>query len=279
MEQSKFNFTSLRPGLERAGLMALCLLVFDIASTGSGRYLTIGWLSPRIVLAAVCFLCALPLFLTDIRRQIRNPLYCFLLAFLIWTAFEAVRGYQAGNNFEVWKGDIKGFAWLALFPLAEVLVRDKKDRRKLTNFALAGAGVQVGLCVLFNILFAGIVPDALPSFVERIWEATWGTILACEYNAVRIFCRSSLYMAVACVLLLGRLTLAKGKQAVWYAALFLLNFFALFYTYTRSVYLCLAIGLAIAFICLAVRFGFRRVLLRSLALAGCFLLLSFPQLI
>ena len=272
----QYSIASLEEKMEKLrklGLLFFCLLMFDVSSMGAGKYLPLGWFSFRILFTVLILCCGLPLFFIRFRSVIRKPLNILLFALLIYLGMEALRGLLLDNSRFVLLSDIKGFAWLGLIPLLQVLVKDQKDLRRLVNFGLAGACFQAAVCILFNTLFAGLIPRALPSFVEWIWEIQWGTILPVEYNAVRIFCRSSMYMVVACVILWGRL-MRSEKFAVKPALLFLLNFFALFYTYTRSMYLTLLAGLVLAFIYSCLKYPVKRVLLRSLILIGSFLLLS-----
>ena len=77
-------------------------------------------------------------------------------------------------------------------------------------------------------------------------------------------------MMVACVIFLGR-QMKRERFSIKYAVLFLLNFIALFFTYTRSMYLTLFAGLVLALIVLCRQYPVRRVILRTLLLAGIFL--------
>ena len=259
--------------LRQMGLLFFCLLIFDIASTGAGKYLPLGWFSPRILLSILCLICGLPLFFIRIREQLKKPLLILLFALLIYLAMEALRGLLQDNNRLVLRSDIMGFAWLGLIPLAWVLIKDRAELRRLINFGLAGATFQAALCLLFNILFSAVIPRSLPAFVEWIWEIQWGTILQVEYNAVRIFCRSSMYMVVACMVLGGRI-MKSDKLPLKQMLLFLLNFIALFYTYTRSMYLTILSGLLLVVIYSCFHYPAKRVLLRTLLLAAAFLLFS-----
>ena len=257
-------------------LTAFCLLIFDVASTGAGRYLTLGWLSPRILLAAVAVLTALPSLFRDLKNQLKNPVNYLIAAFWLYLIAEAARGIANGNNMAVLKSDLMGFAWLFLLPFFFVLLRDPERRRHIFRAAVAGASLQAALCVLCNIVFAGVVPEVLPDFVEGVWAGGWGTILAVEYNAVRIFCRSSLYLIAACALLFTELVRRK-EHLLGPAALFLLNFFALFYTYTRSMYLALGAVLLLTLLYLCVMGYARQALLRALILGAAFVFIAFAS--
>ena len=270
MTEKQLKWEEIKNRLQKAGLFFLCLLTADIALSGAGRYITIGWFSPRILLTILTLICGLPLFLAEFKKHIKNPAVILLLIFYLYIAMEAVRGRAAGNPPPVWRSDLMGFAWMGLFPLTLGIIRSREDLQRVLRFLIAGASVQACLYFIFNIVFAGIAPQALPSFIERVWEAQWGSILHVEYNAVRTFGRSSLYMLVACLLLLGRI-MKDEKINRGAAALFVLNFTALFYTYTRSLYLTVFASLLLAAVWMACCHGLKRLLLRMLLLAGCFL--------
>ena len=136
-----------------------------------------------------------------------------------------------------------GFAWLMLIPLFQVLIRDKKEIKSLLGFIIAGASLQAAVIVGFNLYFTLFDRAGVPAFWEQMVETGWGTILAVEYNAIRVFCRSSMYMTVVSLVLMGRLLSAPRFSWKW-AALLLLNLFGLFFTYTRSLYLAFFAALA-----------------------------------
>ena len=269
--------TDWRPGrLTQISRILLCLLLFDVACTGSGRYISVGWFSPRIVLALFMVLTGLPALIRDFRTQLKNPVNYMILGFWLYLGAEAYVGMQNGNNMAVLKSDLMGFAWLGLIPFMSMLLREELWMKRALSAIVIGASVQAALCVIFNIVFAAIAPQALPDFVEGIWAAGWGTILAVEYNAVRVFCRSCMMIVIACVLLFGAI-MRREKFSPGLAALFLLNFFALFYTYTRSIYLALGFALLLSLVYLAFTVSFRKALLRALVLAAAFLLIGFAS--
>lgn len=262
----------------RIGSICLCLFFFDCAASGSGRYLTIGPLTPRIVLTGIIMLCAAPSFFRKIDKQIKNPLNWLVMAFLCYMVFEAFRGQAFGNNAAVMSSDVKGFIYMLLIPGMLGLLEEEKDVRQTVNAVLAGCFVQAFVCVMSNIILSGFAPSFYEAYVEGIWSINWGTILPCEYGAYRVFCKSSIYLVAACAILLCRIIRTEKKGAmIGYAALFLLNSEAITLTYTRSIYLTAgtALLLIVAFCLWAC--PIRKTLLRTAVLLVLFVALTYVQ--
>ena len=248
----------------KIGRFWLYLFLFDCAATGSGRYFTIGPLTPRIVLAVLIVLSAAVPFFSDIENQIRRPINWIVLIFMFYVVFAAFRGQAFGNDQNVLISDIKGFIYMLLIPSVPVLIRDNKHLRRAADVVIAGCFVQAAFCIVSNALFSGLAPDFYESFVLEPWTANWGIIMSARYNTYRIFCRSSIYLAAACVLLLGRIVRAeKASAACGWGALFLLDAEAIILTYTRSLYLAAAAAFLLTFVMCLLTAPVRKVLLRT----------------
>ena len=79
----------------KIGRFWLYLFLFDCAATGSGRYFTIGPLTPRIVLAVLIVLSAAVPFFSDIENQIRRPVNWIVLIFMFPPVCGHIRLNQA----------------------------------------------------------------------------------------------------------------------------------------------------------------------------------------
>ncbi len=251
-------------GLELARL-CLLLLAADVAASGSGRYLMIGPFSPRMLLGGLAFAFCLPAAVQDIRDELKNPFHYLVLSFVLWAAVKAVQGLRAGYNMTVWSSDVKGFAWLFLVPVFGIVFRTREDYHRLLSFTLAGASIQAVLSVGMNAVFAGISADLVETALKPVWGWYWGTILAVEYHAFRIFCRGCIYMVLGCGICLTRLVSLKKFRA-GYAVLFVLNAEGLILTFTRSIYLTTLLSFLIIFALLLLTCPVKRVLLRTLLL-------------
>ena len=262
----------------KIGRIILYLFLFDCAASGSGRYLTVGPLTPRIILAVLVVLAAAVPFFSDIERQIRNPINWIVLLFLCYMIFEAFRGQAFGNDPAVLASDVKGFIYMLLIPSVPALVRERKHLRRAADAVIAGCFVQSVFCIGSNVLLAGFAPDFYETFVEKMYAVNWGIVMAARYGAFRFFCRSSIYLAAACVLLFERMIKAEKWTGICgWGALFLLDAEALLLTYTRSLYLAAAAALILTLI-LCIRMApVKKVLLRTAALLLLFLVMIYGQ--
>ena len=270
--------TSVTAVIKKMGIVFLCLFFFDCACTGSGRYVTVGPLTPRILLAGLIMLCAAVPFFVNIEKQIKNPVNWLILLFLFYMIFEVFRGQAFGNNQSVLATDVKGFIYLLLIPGMLALITEQKDVRHIVNAVLAGSSLQALFCVASNVFLSAIAPSFYEAFVEGIWSVNWGTILPCEYGAYRIFCKSSIYLIAACAILLGRIVRAEKIGAVTgYGALFLLNAEAIMLTYTRSIYLTTGVVFLLTFVFCLFTLPAKKVLLRTLLFIVLFLGITYGQ--
>ena len=119
----------------------LCIFFFGCACTGGGRYLCVGGVTPRMLIALLAALLALPALVRDRHTHLRSPALLLLLCFLIWLGICAVRGYLAGNRTDVLLSDVKGFLWLFLMPVCAAVVRTEAQLRRLLSAVLAGAAL------------------------------------------------------------------------------------------------------------------------------------------
>ena len=262
----------------KIGLFWLYIFLFDCAATGSGRYLTIGPLTPRIVLAGLIVLFASVPFFADIEKQVRNPVNWLVLIFMFYVVFEAFRGQAFGNDQSVLISDIKGFIYMLLIPAVPALIKEKKHLRLAADAVIAGCFFQALFCVVSNALFAGFAPGFYKAFVESVWAENWGMVLAARYDAFRIFCKSSIYLIAACALLLGRIVRAEKVWAVCgWGLLFILNAEAIILTYTRSLYLATAVTFILTLILCLMTAPVRKVLLRTVALLILLVVMIYGQ--
>ena len=101
----------------RAGRVCLWLLLiylFECTVGGSGRWLSVGPLSIRMILFALCFVAALPEVWLQRKGLLKNPLIWLTLLFGAYILFSAFLGWKNGNRLGFIWGDISGFLPLAL---------------------------------------------------------------------------------------------------------------------------------------------------------------------
>lgn len=220
---------------ERCNLLAfglLCLFIMECSITGGGRYWSIGPLNVRMILGGLALLLALPTLLGHLGKYLKNPVIYLTIAFVVWLAFSAWRGWHAGNRMDVLMSDLKGFAWLVLIPVFVAVVNSRRRLHVLMSWMLAGALVQA-VCILVTNAAIILVDDPTPL---RLWlSESIGLIDIVSETIVRVFYKSSPYMIGACAVVLFRQAQAP-KLRVRYVAAMALLFDALLLSYTRSLY-------------------------------------------
>lgn len=220
---------------ERCNLLAfglLCLFIMECSITGGGRYWSVGPLNVRMILGGLALLLALPTLLGHLGKYLKNPVIYLTIAFIVWLAFSAWRGWRAGNRMDVLLSDLKGFAWLVLIPVFVAVVRSRRRLHVLMSWMVAGALVQA-VCILVTNAAIILVDDPTPL---RLWlSESVGLIDIVSEKLVRVFFKSSPYMIGACAVVLFRQAQAPKLRLKYVAAMALL-FDALLLSYTRSLY-------------------------------------------
>ncbi len=216
------------------GELCFVLLIFGCALTGGGHYLSVGPLTPRLLLGGAILVLALPVFWIERREQVKNPLHWMVLVFLLYMAAEAVRGFRAGNNHDVLMSDIKGFAWMFLVPCALVLLKRQGAVERICRAMTAGALLQAVLYMGFNywMFFSQKRIEPLNNYLHEI---QWGAVDYGIWGAFRIFGNSSIYLAAASLLLLYEII--RTEKPRWEAFIgFGLLVTAIVMTMARSLY-------------------------------------------
>lgn len=229
---------------------ALCLVVVDCSFSGGGHYLAIRSLSARILIGMLAVLFSLPVIFRDLKNQIRRPSNILVLGFCIWLLFSAVRGYCAGNRMDVLLSDMKGFAWLALVPVACAVISDRKRLNSILTCVVVGAAIQASGVLLINILCT-MTTFRFEVIYRFLISTQIGSVSTVSDHIYRIFMKSSPYMIVACVIILYR-QLSSPKIRGRYVLLLALYLNALLLSFTRSLYGAAAITALVSIVILLV---------------------------
>ena len=258
---------------EFISFLCFCLCVFDCALTGSGHYIEIFGLSPRILLGGLSVLLILPKVIANYRTLLRNPILLSFGAFLVYLAICALRGRIAGNNPSVWLTDLKGFLWLALVPVAMLTVTTKARLNRVLFCVMAGAVAQALLVIYING-FCTVNRDYVPFFFDSMQRSGLGTLSVMTRRIVRVFPQSCPYLVFACCIALFRQL--QSQRIHWpSAAVIVLCLTAGLLSFTRSLYGCIlvAAGVGVLALVLFYRRAWRRwgtFLLVTLVAFGCF---------
>ena len=256
---------------QKVAFILFCAIVFDCAFTGSGRWLVVFGVTPRMICFALCFIFCIPAFFIRIRENIKSPLIIGTALFLSWLILSAIIGIINHNNLEVLTADIKGFMYLMLIPVAVNTITDKARFEKLLNIVIIGALCQAVLIFVLNVICSFSESSILP-LSEIVISKGFGTLSCVSGNIFRIFTKSSPFMIVACAICIAKLS-ANPKIDWKYIGTIVLCLTALLYSFTRSLFLgagITALIICIVLVCINPKSLLN--LIRSIALTAlCFL--------
>ena len=222
----------------------LFLFFVDCAFSGGGKYLQIGPVSFRMIVAGAAFIFAIPKLITNIKKYIRNPLLYMFSAFLVYLAFSAVVGIKANNNMGVLLSDLKGFMWLFTVPSLIITVDSKKRFEYILNAIVLGAFIQATMVLTIHFVSC-IFKNGFWLFYETLIEQQFGILDLISYRIFRIFMRSSPYMILACSIIFFK-QLKQDKLKIKYILSIALFLVCILLSFTRSLFG----GVSVVFVCI-----------------------------
>lgn len=227
--------------LNKLSLVFLCALMADCCITGSGRMLMVGPVSVRMLLFGLTILTAVPSMLEQRRALLTNKLLWAFGAWLLCLVINAVVGVVKGNELSLIITDLKGFAYFALLPAAMCVLNDRNRVHILMKVMMYASGV-LGVLLLLHLsafLWAG------ETFMKLY---VWG--LSCNFSAMgritatmpRLFFYSTNYLLVGCAFA-TYFQVVEKKIRPHLSLITGINLVGLLMSYTRSVYLAVAIAI------------------------------------
>lgn len=222
------------------------LLYIIIAETilgGAGRIITFGSLTIRMALYSAAMLLFLVCLLLDWKHlleniNIRDLNIKLVILFLLWIAFSAAHGCLiSGFSLLQIKGDVTGFTSLILiFPFCYTF-NDKKyfnTIAKLISICIVIQSLSIIIiyfCIEMNILNF----DYVNLLISNLYL---GSLAKIQPATTRIFFKSSVYIQVGIIILLGMLLRNLSPKAKWKIYLSLIiDCFALILSFTRGFWI------------------------------------------
>lgn len=227
---------------DRLALVALCAFVVECVLGASGRWLSFGSLSIRMVLFAVCFLLTLPSLLRQIRDLYKNPhiILCVLLG--IYLIVAAYIGVKLGNKMAFIKADITSFLSLALLPGYLSVIRNSK-KVLLIDTVIFYSALALGIITTAIHFYLAFAPfSGLTAVNKWLNNHSMGGLATLSTGLQRVYIRSQVFLQVG--LLLGLQKIWQKKGAARWALLFAeaIIAYGCLMTYTRGFWLGLALS-------------------------------------
>ncbi|MGB4985175.1 MAG: O-antigen ligase family protein [Erysipelotrichaceae bacterium] len=225
---------------ETLPFILLNVLFFDLALTGDGRFLMIGSLSFRIILLIIIIICSIPKIVINLKKIITNKFIIILMIFSGLLVFSTIIGIKQGNDINILKTDIKGFVYFILFPIFLVNIDSKDKLTRILKTILMSTIVQ-SLFILVTYLIYYISPNAYFAIYEFTSYMNGFNFYApsiISTTLIRQFTFSSIYLILGLFLSIYFYFFGNEKNyKCLYPISFALIIYAIFVTYTRSLYI------------------------------------------
>ena len=237
---------------DRLSVGAIAVFALECVLGSSGRWLSFGSISIRMVLFAICFVLTLPAVFRQLRALTRTPCVIFALLFGAYLVIAAVIGFRRGNALHFIKSDVTTYMALALLPgfLATVCT---ENRLKFMSDTVFYGTFALGLITTFMHFFFAFSGDwQIYTINNWLNDHSLGGLATMATGLQRIYMRSQIFLQVGLLLGLQKIWCEKGGKRWLLIAAEAIIAYGCLMTYTRGFWL-----------------GF--------VLSACFLLVLYPK--
>ena len=225
---------------DQLSLIVLCLFAGECVLGGSGRWLSFGPISIRMLLFAGCFVLTLPNVFTRLRTLLTTKAVIVTVLLGVYLVVAAVIGWRNGNSLSFIKADLTSYLTFALLPGFLATVYDRQRLNRLLNvvFFCSLALSILTIAIHFYLAFASNYGINLVN--DWLNDHHMGGLANLGHGVLRIYIRSHIFLQVAFLLGLHKLWQANGKKRWLLIAAMAVIAFACLLTYTRGFWLGLA---------------------------------------
>lgn len=234
-------------------------IIVEAILGGAGRLFVIKSLSFRMILYIIAFGIFGIILILD-RRNIFRRLRRFdinsilILLFGIWIVFTAFNGYFISkNSLSQIIGDVTGYISLALLIIFSFTF-DKKIKvdflMKLTAVSIVIQAAAI-LAIHYLLGFGVLYFDTLNSIMQGLYIGHLANVYP---GAIRVFFKSSIYLQIGFVFLVGMLSNERNKmrRILLYISLILVSY-AIIISFTRGFWLGVVIAALLYLMCRQVK--------------------------
>lgn len=220
-----------------------CVLMADVCIFGAGKLISVGPLSFRMIFLALTSLVCLPVIFKNFKALLKSKYTWVVGGFGIWLLLSTAIGIRNGNNTAMLITDWKGFLYFILFPSAICLVRSRQRAQTLTKVMMYSAGVMALVHILCILCYLW-----MPELLDRInVYAKSVHFFYVSYKITDMNVRIN-FLSLACQLfgcafsVYYQLQETKPWKRCVYVAITAVCLFAIWLSYTRSIYLAAVVA-------------------------------------
>lgn len=229
--------TKFYESCDKLSVWALSLFVLECAVGSSGRWLSFGGISIRMVLFAVCFLLTLPAVFSQLRSVCRIPGVICTVLFGVYLVIAAVIGWRMGNSINFITADISSFLTLALLPGFLVTVCTKERVRKMMDMVFYGALVLGIVTTVLHFFFAFAQNWHINGINRWLNDHSMGGLAGMSTGVSRIYMKSQMFLQVGLLIGMWKLWTKSGRERWLLLAAEAVIAFACLMSYTRGFWL------------------------------------------
>lgn len=220
-----------------------CVLMADVCIFGAGKLVSVGPLSFRMILMVITTLVCLPVIIKNFVPLIKSKYTWVVGGFCVWLILTTFIGLRSQNNLSLLITDWKGFLYFLLFPTAICLIRDSRRAHYLTKVMMYSAGIMALLhilCILCYLWWPELL-DKINAYAKQV-HFFYISYKITDTN-VRINFLSLVCQLFGCAF---SVYYQLKETQVWkryvYVAITALCLFAIWLSYTRSIYLAAGVA-------------------------------------
>lgn len=234
--------------LNKVAQVFILLFVAECTLGSSGRWLSIGPLSIRIILFIIAFALSLPCVIAKFKETFLNFTVISTLIFGVYFAISIVLGIKNGNNFGFIVADVTTFMSLALTPAFIAVMCNKKAIERAVNTIFYASGALSVVVVILHIVMAFANKSFVAGVNGILNEYSLGGFANLSTGIQRIYLRSEIFLQVAIVYGIWLFGKAQGKIKWLISFLEGCLFCAFILSYTRGFWFGLAVAAVVLLI-------------------------------
>lgn len=213
---------------------AILLYILECTLGSSGRWLSVGPFSIRMILFALCFVASLPAVFVQLKQLVRNAQVWVTVAFGVWLVICFALGLRNGNNTGFAVADLTSFMALALLPGFLAVIRTHRAVERCMKTVFCGSLILSIITVGIHYALAFCTDKQILWINDLLNIPHLGGLALLNTGLQRIFMRSQIFIQAG--LLYGVWMIgfgSKTKQRLLVVALSIM-LFALVLSYTRG---------------------------------------------
>lgn len=234
---------------DRLAILFLCLYTAECAIGCSGRWLSFGPVSIRMLLFACCLILTFPKVIRQIKDIVRLPYFWVLIAFALILAVSAVIGLKNGNSKNFVFSDITSLLSFALFPGVVVTVNTRQRLRLVMKVMFYATAALALATTVLHFVLAFLSTAEITALNNWINDLSLGGLAKMPTGVQRIYLRSQIFLQISLLFGIWLLKVCESRKErllIWACEILML--FSVILTYTRGFWLALAFSAVLFFV-------------------------------